>query len=140
MPNANTSNHGGRRDGAGRKHTGHVTLSIRLSPEQNDLLKTLGSSDFLRAQLDGVRDGRLAILVDTSRFTDAEKERFVEGWTQAGGDTDDADSGTPWFAPWEWQSEIVVKGVKPEDWGADWFRQCRPEIEAIRAEYEGNEE
>ena len=136
-----TFTHGGHREGAGRKPTDHITYSVRLTREQNDLLKALGSSDFLRMQLDAVRDGRVPILVDTSRFTDEEKSRFVEGWERAGGPTDDAESSTPWCAPWFWQREIVVKGTKPEEWGADWFRQCRPEIEAIRAEdEEGDEE
>lgn len=143
MSNRKTSKsfaHGGAREGAGRKPTGRVTYSVRLSRDQHALLKSLGSSDFLRAQLDGVRDGKLPILVDTSRFTDEQKDRFVEGWERAGGPTDDAESPMPWCAPWLWQSEITVRGTGPEEWGADWFRQCRDEIEAICEEDEGEEE
>lgn len=132
--------HGGRREGAGRKPTGHNTYSVRLSREHKDLLKTLGSSEFLRKQLDAILEGKIPILVDTSRFTDEEKNRFVKGWEQAGGPADDAESSAPWFAPWCWQSEITVHGIRPEEWGADWFRQCRAEIEAIRAEDEEEDE
>ena len=124
-----------------RKLPRHVFRTVRLTLEQDEVFKTLGAGAFLQDMLDSIVAGTVAIPVDTSRFTDEEKSRFVEGWERAGGPTDDAESSTPWCAPWFWQSEIVVKGTKPEEWGADWFRQCRPEIEAIRAEdEEGNEE
>lgn len=135
MTNTNLT-HGGHREGAGRKATGRITRTVRLSPEQNELFKSLGSSDFLRTTLDGIKDGTLPIIVDTTRFTDEQKDRFVEGWEQAGGPTDDGESSTPWCAPWEWQSTITVHGTTPEQWGGDWFRQCKPEIDAILAEDE----
>lgn len=135
MTNTNLT-HGGHREGAGRKATGRITRTVRLSPEQNELFKALGSSDFLRTTLDGIKDGTLPIIVDTTRFTDEQKDRFVEGWEQAGGSTDDAEAEDPWFAPWFWQGTITVHGVKPEDWGADWFAQCKPEIDALLAEDE----
>lgn len=128
--------HGGRREGAGRKPSGHVPSTIRLSPEQTELLRSLGGSAFLRRTLDGIKAGTLPIIVDTTKLTDEQKDRFVEGWEQAGGPTDDGESDTPWCAPWEWQSVITVLGTTPEAWGADWFRQCKPEIDAILAEDE----
>lgn len=132
----NTNNHGGFREGAGRKSSGNITRTVRLSPEQNELFKALGSSDFLQDLLDGVVAGTVAIPVDTTKLTDEQKARFVEGWEQAGGSTDDAEAENPWCAPWEWQSLIVVRGMSFEAWGADWYRQCKPEIDAIRAEDE----
>lgn len=135
MTNTNLT-HGGHREGAGRKATGRITRTVRLSPEQNVLFKALGSSDFLRTTLDGIKDGTLPIIVDTTKLTDEQKARFIEGWEQAGGPTDDAESDTPWCAPWEWQSVIVVRGMSFEAWGADWFRQCKPEIDALLAEDE----
>lgn len=131
--------HGGRREGAGRKPAGHVPSTIRLSPEQTELLRSLGGSAFLRMALDGIKSGTLPIPVDTTKLTDEQKDRFVEGWEQAGGSTDDAEAENPWFAPWEWQSTITVHGVTPEAWGADWFRQCKPEIDALLAEDDGEE-
>ena len=132
----NTNTHGGHREGAGRKATGHITRTVRLSPAQSEAFKELGGSAFLRATIDGIADGSLSVTLDTTRFTDEQKVRFVEGWEQAGGSTDDAEAENPWFAPWEWQSTITVHGVTPEQWGADWFRQCKPEIDAILAEDE----
>lgn len=135
MTNTNLT-HGGHREGAGRKATGRITRTVRLSPEQNELFKALGSSDFLRTTLDGIKDGTLPIIVNTTRFTDEQKDRFVAGWTEAGGYTDDAEAESPWFAPWVWQPEIIVRGTTPEEWGADWFAQCKPEIDALLADDE----
>ena len=133
---AEEKNHGGAREGAGRKATGHITRTVRLSPEQNDIFKALGSSDFLRTMLDGIKAGTVAIPVDTTKLTDEQREQFVGGWKEAGGTMDDAESETPWFAPWLWKPEIVVHGTTPEEWGADFFRQCKPEIDALLAEEE----
>lgn len=131
-----THTRGGRREGAGRKPAGHVPSTIRLTPEQTEMLKDVGGSAFMRTLLDDIIAGEVAIPVDTSNFTDEQKARFVEGWEQAGGPMDDAESDTPWCSPWHWQSVIVVRGLSFEAWGADWYRQCRDEIEAIRAEDE----
>lgn len=128
--------HGGRREGAGRKPAGHVPSTIRLSPEQTELLRSLGGSVFLRRTLDGIKAGKLPIIVETTKLTDEQKDRFVEGWTNAGGECEDFESPDPWFAPWFWAPEIIVHGVTPEEWGADWFRQCKPEIDALLAEDE----
>lgn len=133
------NSHGGRREGAGRKPTGHVASTIRLTPEQTETLRSLGGSTFLRTTLDGIKAGTLPIIVDTTKLSDEQKARFVEGWEQAGGSTDDAEAEDPWFAPWEWQSTITVHGTMPEQWGADWFRQCEPEIDTLLAEDEGEE-
>lgn len=128
--------HGGAREGAGRKATGNITRTVRLSPEQNELFKALGSSDFLRTMLDGIKAGKIPVILDTMKLSDEQKEKFVEGWEEAGGTMADAESDTPWCAPWEWQPEIVVRGTTPEEWGADWYAQCKDEIDAILAEEE----
>ena len=133
-----TLTHGGRREGAGRKRLGRIQTRFQLTKDEAELIKQLGGSAFLRTMLEGIKAGTIAIPVDTTSFTDEQKDRFVAGWTEAGGNCDDAEADTPWFAPWEWQPEIIVRGTTPEEWGADWFRQCRDEIEAIRAEDDGN--
>lgn len=129
--------HGGAREGAGRKPTGHITRTIRVLPEQYELLRSLGGSDFLRVLLDRIREGKVAVPVDTSKFTEEEQDRFIDGWTDAGGNTDDGEAESPWFAPWEWSPEIIVHGTTPEEWGADFYKQCKPEIDALLAADEG---
>ena len=119
------------REGASRKPTGHITRTIRTLPEQYELLRSLGGSDFLRLLLDRIREGKVAIPVDTLKFTEEDQDRFIDGWTEAGGNTDDAEAENPWFAPWEWSPEIIVRGTTPEEWGADFYRQCKPEIDAM---------
>ena len=71
--------------------------------------------------------------MDTLKFTEVEQDRFIDGWTDAGGSTDDAETENPWFAPWEWQPEIIVRGTTPEERGAYFYEQCKPEIDAILA-------
>lgn len=127
---------GGRREGAGRKSLGRIQTRFQLTKDEAELIKKLGGSAFLRTMLEGIKAGRISIPVDTTCFTDEQKARFVEGWEQAGGPTDDAESDTPWCSPWHWQSVIVVRGLSFEAWGADWYRQCKPEIDAIRSEDE----
>lgn len=129
----NHGSHGGRREGAGRKPLGRIQTRLQLTTEEAGLIKQLGGSAFIRTLLEKIKTKELAIPVDTTKLTDEEKDRFVDGWTDAGGDTDDSESDTPWFAPWEWQPEIVVRGTTPEEWGADFYLQCKPEIDAIRA-------
>lgn len=128
--------HGGRREGAGRKPRGRIQTRLQLTPDEAELIKRLGGSAFIRSLLGKIKAKELAIPVETAKLTDEEKGRFIAGWTEAGGNTDDAEADSPRFAPWEWQPEIIVRGTTPEEWGADWHRQCKPEIDAIRAAYE----
>lgn len=129
---------GGRREGAGRKPLGRIQTRFQLTKDEAELIKQLGGSAFLRTMLEGIRSGKVAIPIDTTKFSEEEKDRFIDGWTEAGGNCDDAESDTPWFAPWEWQPEIIARGTTPEEWGADFYRQCKPEIDAILAEDDGS--
>lgn len=74
--------------------------------------------------------------VDTTKFTYEEQVRFIDGWSGAGGITSDLeeDSPAPWCCPWHWEPVIRVNGSTPEEWGADWWLQCKPEVERILAE------
>lgn len=74
--------------------------------------------------------------VDTTKFTEAEENRFIEGWSNAGGTTEDLDTPNPWCCPWYWEPIIEVEGNTPEEWGADWWRQCREEVERLMREGE----
>lgn len=65
-------------------------------------------------------------------LTEEQQKAFIEGWENAGGVMGDQ-TPNPWCAPWFWNDEIQVQGETPEEWGADWWRQCKAEIEATLA-------
>lgn len=67
-------------------------------------------------------------------LSEQDKEAFIAGWESAGGYMDDADSPSPWCAPWTSCDAIDVEGETLEEMGADYWRQCKPEIEAQLAE------
>lgn len=67
-------------------------------------------------------------------LSEQDKEAFIAGWKSAGGYMDDADSPCPWCAPWASCDSIDVEGETLEEMGADYWRQCKPEIEAQLAE------
>lgn len=67
-------------------------------------------------------------------LTSEQRDAFIRGWQNAGGYMDDADSPCPWCAPWTSCDSIDVEGETLEEMGADWWRQCKPEIEAQLAE------
>lgn len=67
-------------------------------------------------------------------LSNQDKEAFIAGWESAGGYMDDADSPSPWCAPWTSCDAIDVEGETLEEMGADYWRQCKPEIEAQLAE------
>lgn len=67
-------------------------------------------------------------------LTSEQRDAFIRGWQNAGGYMDDADSPSPWCAPWTSCDSIEVEGETLEEMGADYWRQCKPEIEAQLAE------
>lgn len=67
-------------------------------------------------------------------LTSEQRDAFIRGWQNAGGYMDDADSPSPWCAPWTSCDSIDVEGETLEEMGADYWRQCKPEIEAQLAE------
>lgn len=67
-------------------------------------------------------------------FTSEQRNAFIRGWQNAGGYMDDADSPAPWCAPWTSCDSIEVEGTTLEEMGADYWRQCKREIEAQLAE------
>lgn len=69
-------------------------------------------------------------------LTSEQRDAFIRGWQNAGGYMDDADSPSPWCAPWTSCDSIDVEGETLEEMGADFWRQCKPEIEAQLAEEE----
>ncbi len=71
-------------------------------------------------------------------ITECQKDEFVNGWENAGGYMDDlnSDNPNPWCCPWYWRDTIDVEGKTFEEMGADWWRQCKDEVEELRAEEE----
>lgn len=66
-------------------------------------------------------------------LTEEQRDAFIEGWKKAGGFMGDLDTPHPWCCPWYWTDEIEVEGETPEEWGADYWKQCEAEIEATLA-------
>lgn len=67
-------------------------------------------------------------------LTSEQRDAFIRGWQNAGGYMDDADSPSPWCAPWTSCDSIDVEGETLEEMGADYWRQNKAEIEALIAE------
>lgn len=119
---------GGKREGAGRKPADTLDTKVRLTATQRETLKNLGGSSWLQKELDKMEGFRT---VDTADLSEEQQQEFVEGWESAGGYTDDLDeSPAPWCCPWyHGNTVITVKGSTPKEWGADWWSQCKDEIE-----------
>ena len=127
---------GGKRPGAGRPQAGTKDVRIRLTDEEHKILSAIGGSAWIRDQIKKVKEKKMAVKINTAKFTEQQQDRFIEGWVSAGGPTDDCESPTPWCCPWEWEVVIEVTGSTPEEWGADFYRQCKPEIDRLLAEWE----
>lgn len=72
--------------------------------------------------------------LNLATLTSEQRDAFIRGRQNAGGYMDDADSPAPWCAPWTSCDSIEVEGANLEEMGADYWRQCKPEIEAQLAE------
>lgn len=77
------------------------------------------------------------IKLDTTTMTEEQRAAFIEGWEEACGYTDDMGSPDPWCAPWYTKEIIEVKGNDPKDWGAQYWEQCKEEIESYLVVEEG---
>ena len=70
--------------------------------------------------------------IDTTKFTEEERDLFIEGWKDAGGYVGDLEAGVdcPWCMPWYWGSNTIeVTGTDIKDWGRQFWEECREEIE-----------
>lgn len=126
---------GGKREGAGRKPADTFDTKVRLTATQRETLKNLGGSAWLQKELDKMEGFRT---IDTADLSEEEQEQFIEGWESVGGYTDDLDeSPAPWCCPWyHGNTVITVKGSTPKEWGADWWSQCKDEVEQLIKENE----
>lgn len=126
---------GGKREGAGRKPADTFDTKVRLTATQRETLKNLGGSAWLQKELDKMEGFRT---IDTADLSEEEQEQFIEGWESVGGYTDDLDeSPAPWCCPWYHSNTVItVKGSTPQEWGADWWSQCKDEVEQLIKENE----
>ena len=115
---------GGKRLGAGRKAIGTKEVRVRLTESQHEIFKTLGGSKWLQDMIMARRQR-----INTKAMSDEDRDAFVEGWEDAGGYMDDLDSPSPWCCPWYWQAFITVSGDTPYEWGKDWWKQNKRDIE-----------
>lgn len=124
---------GGKREGAGRPEAGTKAVVVRLTDEQHETLKNLGGSAWIQKTLDTLEGHKM---IDTKDFTEEQQAQFIEGWEAAGGYTDDLDdSPAPWCCPWyHGNTKIEVVGDDPRAWGAQWWAQCKEEIEELLKE------
>lgn len=67
-------------------------------------------------------------------LTSEQRDAFIRGWQNAGGYMDGADSPSPWCAPWTSCDAIDVEGETLEEMGADYWEQCREEINSLNPE------
>lgn len=67
-------------------------------------------------------------------LSEQDKEAFIAGWESAGGYVGDMDSPNPWCCPWLYATAIDVEGETLEEMGADYWEQCREEINSLHPE------
>ena len=117
---------GGKRAGAGRKPAGTKAVLIRLTEEQHKTLRDMGGSAWIGKILNELKGHKM---LDTRTLTEEQQQAFIEGWEAAGGYTDDLGSPAPWCCPWHHGNSIIeVEGDDPRAWGAQWWAQCKDEI------------
>ena len=131
---------GGKRRGAGRKFSSTKSVIIRLSETQHQTLKDMGGSAWLQKLIDNFEGHKM---LDTMTLTEEQRQAFIEGWTAVGGYTDDLNGyiSSPWCCPWyHGNTKIEVEGDDPKSWGAQWWAQCKDEVEELLKEEREAEE
>lgn len=74
--------------------------------------------------------------IDTREFNEEQRGAFVDGWREAGGYTGDYEAEAPWSCPWDYNYVIEVEGDDVKDWGAQYWAECKDEVEALLKEDE----
>lgn len=125
---------GGKREGAGRPIAGTKAVMLRLKPEEHETLKAIGGSKAIRNLLNSIREKKMTFELDTTKLTEDDQELFIDGWSAAGGYLGDSESPAPWCAPWASDQIIEVTGTDVKDWGRQYWKQCKDEVERLLAE------
>lgn len=125
---------GGAREGAGRRSEGRKYYKIRLSEAEYRMIALMGGSKWIQDHIKQIEEKAMTTTIDTTKFTEEERDLFIEGWKRAGGYMGDVESPAPWCAPWESVGTIEVTGSDSKEWGAQWWEQCKDEVEALLKE------
>lgn len=123
---------GGAREGAGRRSEGRKYYKIRLSEAEYRMIALMGGSKWIQDHIKQIEDKKMTTTIDTTKFTEEERDLFIEGWEDAGGYVGDLEAGVdcPWCMPWYWGSNTIeVTGTDIKDWGRQFWGACREEIE-----------
>ena len=128
---------GGAREGAGRRSEGRKYYKIRLSEAEYRMIALMGGSKWIQDHIKQIEEKAMTTTIDTTKFTEEEQSQFIEGWKAAGGYIGDLEAGCPWCMPWYWCETIEVTGTDIKDWGAQWWEQCKDEVERLLKEDEG---
>lgn len=122
---------GGKREGAGRKAENRQYFKVRLSKDEYRIFSVAGGSKFLQQIIKQIQERTMSIKINTTKFTEAERQAFYNAFVAAGGPDDADENPNPWGAPWAWEPVITVLGTTIEEWAVDWYRQNREEIEGL---------
>lgn len=125
---------GGAREGAGRHAEGRKYYKVRLSEGEYRMIALMGGSKMLQDMVKAIQEKEMTIKIDTTKFTEDEQELFIDGWSAAGGYLGDSESPAPWCAPWASDQIIEVTGTDVKDWGRQYWKQCKDEVERLLAE------
>lgn len=123
---------GGAREGAGRKTEGRKYYKIRLSEAEYRMIALMGGSKWIQDHIKQIEDKKMTTTIDTTKFTEEERDLFIEGWKDAGGYVGDleADVDCPWCMPWYCGSNTIeVTGTDIKEWGRQFWESSREEIE-----------
>lgn len=112
---------GGLRPNAGRPNAGTSRITVMLSPEDHDMLRALGGSDYLQRHLRRVAAGEETALIRPATLKGDLKEAFIRGAVSAGGSPD------AWpFVGKRKETLLPVTGSDVSLWGVDYFRGSLP--------------
>lgn len=128
---------GGAREGAGRRSEGRKYYKIRLSESEYRMIALMGGSKWIQDHIKQIEDKKMTTTIDTTKFTEEEQDLFIEGWKHAGGYVGDLEAGVdcPWCMPWYCgNGEIEVTGTDIKDWGRQYWKACKEEVEALLKE------
>lgn len=69
------------------------------------------------------------IKLNTKTMTEEQRAQFIEGWEEVY----DIGCPDPWCVPWPWFTKEVIEvtGNDPKEWGAQYWEQCKDEIEHL---------
>lgn len=101
------------------------------------MIALMGGSKWIQDHIKSIGEKAMTTTIDTTKFTDEERDLFIEGWKDAGGYVGDLEEGVdcPWCMPWYCGNvEIEVTGTDIKEWGRQYWQSCKEEVEALLKE------